>query len=250
MTASLLLALVLLQGPSGSTPVPRLNDESLPTASTVAYPDTYRSVWEVFLGPARPVLAAASVATIPEATPLRQSLLWVDESGCVGPGYWAGLCRHIPVHSSSDVLLASAATFRLGDPVLIPSGQFRSADVFCYGGECSWHWRYGFVSFYTWGDFYGYVVQQQQNLEFVETSRGLQRGKELAEADNVGGSRGSAGGGSRNSGFAGPAYGGTGNFGGAAPSTAHAAGDYSRPTSSSGGNGGASGGGKPGAELP
>lgn len=250
MIASLLLALVLIQGPSGSTPVARLDDESTSPASTVAYPETYRSVWEVFLGPARPVLAAASVATMPDATPLRQSLLWVDESGCVGPGYWAGLCRHIPVHSSNDVLLASVATFRLGDPVLIPSGQFRAADVFCYGGECSWHWRYAFVSFYTWGDFYAYVVQQQQNQEFVETHRGLQRGKELAEAADVGGSRGSAGGGSRNSGSTGPAYGGSGNFGGAAASTAHAAGDYSRPTSSSGGNRGSSGGGKPGAELP
>ena len=111
MTASLLLGLVLLQVPPGSTPEVRLTDESLPTASTVAYPDTYRSVWEVFLGPAKPLLAAASVATMPDATPLRQSLLWVDESGCVGPGYWAGLCRHIPVHSSNDVLLASVAAF-------------------------------------------------------------------------------------------------------------------------------------------
>ncbi len=249
MTAPLLLAWVLLQGPSGSTPV--AHDEPPPPApARAAYPDTYQSVWELFLGPAHPILAVASVAAKPHATQLRQSLLWVDERGCLGPGYWGGLCRHVPVHSSSDLLLTAAATVRLGDPVLAPSGAERLAELFCYGGECTWRWTYGLNGFYTWGDFYAYVVQQQQNREFAETSYGLRRGAELAEAASVGGSRSSAGAGARTSSSAGPAYGGSGNFGGSAPSTAHAAGDYSRSTSGGGGSRGSAGGGKPGAELP
>jgi hypothetical protein len=230
---------------------------AIPVASTSLATEEYSSVWALFLGPARPMLAVGSVGATPEMIPLRKSVLWVDGRGCLGPSVgWAGLCRHIPVHSSSDLVLTPASDFRLGDPIALPSRGYGLAKILCYGGACTWRWwgydfhnGYNVYDGYAYGtDYWAYLVQQQQAREFNETSAGLRRGKELVAQGVVEvGSQGvgHTGGGSQNSVSASSGYSGSGNFGGGARSTAHAGGDFSGPASG-GGSGRSGGGGKPG----